>query len=290
MHARRRQDCTGWYRSNVSIEWTVLPRDATKTGCADKTFTTDTQLTVSVFCRADDGAVGHDRRGEISVDKTPPVVTGGQPARGADTNGWYNHAVGVEFAGSDLTSGVASCTATTYGGPDSAAAQRGRDCTDEGQPSAPFGYGLKYDETAPIVTAARTDRPPDHGAWFTAPVRLAVEATDATSGLAECPPVTYGGPDSASVSVIGTCRDEAGNAASRTFPLSFDATPPLLTKLSASGGDRRVMLRWNATRRRGCGRDPALARTRRRAHERRVPRCRRRIRRQPGRQRQPIRV
>ena len=97
------------------------------------------------------------------------------------------------------------------------------------------------------MTAARTDRPPDHGAWFTAPVRLAVDATDATSGLAECPTVTYGGPDSASVSVIGTCRDVAGNAASRTFALSFDATPPILTKLSASGGDRRVMLRWNAT-------------------------------------------
>ena len=97
------------------------------------------------------------------------------------------------------------------------------------------------------MTAARTDRPPDHGAWFTAPVRLAVDATDATSGLAECPTVTYGGPDSASVSVIGTCRDVAGNAASRTFALSFDATPPILTKLSASGGDRRVMLRWDAS-------------------------------------------
>ena len=121
-------------------------------------------------------------------------------------------------------------------------------CADNaGNVSAPFGYGLKYDETAPTVTAARTDRPPDHGAWFTAPVRLAVEATDATSGLAECPTVTYGGPDSASVSVIGTCRDRAGNAASRTFALSFDATPPLLTKLSASGGDRRVMLRWDAS-------------------------------------------
>ena len=56
-------------------------------------------------------------------------------------------------------------------------------CTDKaGNAQRPFRYGLKYDETAPTVTAARTDRPPDHGAWFTAPVRLAVDATDATSG------------------------------------------------------------------------------------------------------------
>jgi hypothetical protein len=239
-------DCSGWHRANVSIVWTVLPGDATKTGCEDKTYNTDTQLTVA-YCRAVHGGVGQTVEVDIKVDKTPPVVTGAKPARGADINGWYNHAVGVEFEGDDLTSGLASCTATTYGGPDSAAARVDGTCTDEaGNRSAPFGYGLNFDETAPIVTAARTDRPPDHGTWFTAPVRLAVEATDATSGLAECPTVTYGGPDSASVSLIGTCRDNAGNAASRTFALSFDATPPLLTKLSASGGDRRVMLRWNA--------------------------------------------
>ena len=138
---------------------------------------------------------------KIKVDKTAPVVTGGQPARDADANGWYNNAVRVKFSGSDLTSGVASCTAPTYGGPDGAPASVAGTCIDNaGNASAPFGYGLKYDETAPTVTAARPERPPDHGAWFTAPVRLAVEATDATSGLAECPTVAYGGPDSASVS------------------------------------------------------------------------------------------
>ena len=115
---------------------------------------------------------------KIKVDQTPPVVTGGQPARAADANGWYNHAVPVAFAGSDLTSGVDACTATTYGGPDSASASVPGTCIDRaGNVSAPLGYGLKYDETAPTVTAARTDRPPDHAGWFTAPVRLALEAT-----------------------------------------------------------------------------------------------------------------
>ena len=96
------------------------------------------------------------------------------------------------------------------------------------------------------MTAVRTDRPPDHAGWFTAPVRVALEATDATSSLAECPTVTYGGPDSAAVSVTGTCRDRAGNTSSHSLGLSFDATAPQLTSLSASGGDGRVMLRWRA--------------------------------------------
>ena len=273
------QDCTGWYRSNVSLEWTVLPSDAAKTGCANQTFTTDTPLT-SVSCLADDGSAAVGVTVRIKVDKTPPEVTGGQPGRAADINGWYNHAVGVEFLGNDLTSGVASCTATTYGGPDDASASVQGTCVDRaGNESAPRSYGpIKYDETAPIVTAARTDRPPDHGTWFTAPVRLAVEATDATSGLAECPAVTYGGPDSASVSVIGTCRDHAGNAASRTFALSFDATPPLSDEAGRGGrrSSRHPALECN--RRCRCGRDPAFPRDRRSAHERRVPRCGGRIR------------
>src|SRR5215218_2195049 len=37
------QDCSGWYRSNVTLDWTVLPTDASVvTGCQDKTFTADT--------------------------------------------------------------------------------------------------------------------------------------------------------------------------------------------------------------------------------------------------------
>ena len=155
------QNCTGWYQSNVSIEWTVLPRDATKTGCVNQTFTTDTTAHERVLPRRRRLSRPRSVEVEIRVDKTPPVVTGGQPARAADTNGWYNHAVAVKFQGNDLTSGLdpSSCTATTYGGPDDAAAKVIGSCTDKaGNESESFRYGLKYDATAPTVTAARTDR------------------------------------------------------------------------------------------------------------------------------------
>ena len=228
------QNCTGWYRSNVSIEWTVLPSDATKTGCANQTFTTDTPRT-SVFCLADDGSSATSVEVRISLDKTPPVVTGGQPARAADTNGWYNHAVAVAFSGSDLTSGVASCTATTYGGPDDDAANVQGTCIDNaGNTSAALGYGLKYDATAPAVTAARPDRQPNADGWFNRAVRFDVEGNDTTSGIAACAPVTYGGPDSATASITATCRDEAGNAASRSFALKYDATAPTVTAADPS--------------------------------------------------------
>ena len=223
------QNCSGWFRSDVAIEWTVIPSDAAKTGCQNQTFTTDTPST-DVFCRADDGSAAVTVEFKVRVDKTPPVVTGGQPARGADANGWYNHAVPVTFAGSDLTSGIEACTATTYGGPDSATANVQGTCIDRaGNVSAPLGYGLRYDEAAPAVTDARPERPANGNGWFNRAVRFDIEGSDTTSGIAGCTPVTYGGPDSAAASVTGTCQDLAGNSASRPFALKYDAAPPAVT-------------------------------------------------------------
>jgi hypothetical protein len=154
------EDCTGWYRSNVTITWTVLPSGSVVAGCRNRTLTTDTVESIE-YCSAKDGSTV-SREVPIKVDKTPPVVTGGHPARGADFGGWYNHPVAIAFSGSDLTSGIDSCTAPTYGGPDSGAAAIFGTCVDKaGNVSAPFGYGLSYDATAPpvvSVTAATGDR------------------------------------------------------------------------------------------------------------------------------------
>jgi hypothetical protein len=238
------EDCSGWYRSNVSIDWTVLPSGAARAGCQDKTFTTDTPGT-SEYCSANDGTATVTVELTIRVDKTPPVVTGGHPSRSADVNGWYNHAVAIAFSGSDQTSGIESCTATSYGGPDSAAASVTGICQDRaGNLSSPFGYGLRYDQTAPLLMGATPERPPNAGGWFNRPVRFDIQATDATSGIADCPSVTYGGPDSAAASVSAGCRDQAGNSASRSFALKYDATAPVLRDLKASGLNRGVALSW----------------------------------------------
>jgi hypothetical protein len=97
-------------------------------------------------------------------------------------------------------------------------------------------------------------------------VRFDIQASDATSGIADCPSVTYGGPDSASASFSAGCRDQAGNTASRLFSLKYDATPPVLSELKATGGNRTVTLSWRAgpdtewvevVRTPGLGDDPA---------------------------------
>jgi hypothetical protein len=237
-------DCSGWYRGDVRLHWTVLPSGAATAGCQDRWFTSDTKGTRE-FCRAEDGPASVTVEVTIHVDKTLPTVTGGFPDRGPDVNGWYRTPVGISFRGDDATSGIAGCTSTTYGGPDSRAASVVGTCTDKaGNPSAPFPYGLKYDATPPAVTGATSERPANPGGWFNRPVRFDIQALDETSGIADCPSVVYGGPDSATASFSAGCSDWAGNSSSRVFGLKYDATPPAGPEPKATPGDGSVALSW----------------------------------------------
>ena len=203
------------------------------------TYTADTPPGgTDAFCRAED-TNGQATTVELKIrrDATPPVVTGGAPARAADVDGWYNRAVGLTFAGSDLTSGIDSCTSTTYGGPDSATASVAGTCVDKaGNVSAPLGYGLKYDATAPSVVASEPERAANENGWFNQAVRFDIAGSDATSGIADCPPVTYSGPDSATAALMASCRDRAGNSAARSFALKYDGTDPTATGAQPARG------------------------------------------------------
>jgi hypothetical protein len=233
------QDCSGWYRSNVSIDWIVIPSDAAiVAGCRDKTLTTDTAGT-NEFCSADDGSATVTVQLRMKVDKTPPVVLGGQPGRGADFGGWYNHPVAVAFSGTDQTSGVDACTTLTYAGPDSGAGSLTGTCIDKAGNVGSLGYGLKYDATSPSVTGANPEHAPNAAGWFNRPVAFTLGGSDATSGIEGCTTLTYAGPETATGSFSGSCRDRAGNSAGRSFPIKYDATAPVTTGgQPARGPDR----------------------------------------------------
>jgi hypothetical protein len=242
------QDCSSWFRANVGLHWTVTPATAATIGCQDQLFSAETSGTV-VSCSADDGTGPATAQVTIKLDRTPPVVTGAQAARGADVNGWYNRPVSIDFSGTDGTSGLADCpSSVTYGGPDSATVSVALTCSDRaGNTSDPFPFALKYDETPPQLTGS-PERPPDHAGWFTHSVRFLLDVSDATSGLADCPAsVTYAGPDDEDASVTARCRDQAGNVSRRTFTLKYDATPPPIVRFQATPGDARVALRWQTS-------------------------------------------
>ena len=96
------------------------------------------------------------------------------------------------------------------------------------------------------MTGATPDRPPDVNGWYTRAVQFAFAGTDATSGVASCSVAPYGGPDSGSASVSGTCTDRAGNvSAPGTAGLQYDATPPALRGVAARAGDSQVTVTWS---------------------------------------------
>ena len=91
----------------------------------------------------------------LKYDATAPTVS---PAvdRPPDSKGWYRKPVTVSFAGTDLTSGIAACTAPTqYAGPDLPQAAVVGSCRDSAGNSAEAGQTFQYDATAPAL--ARTE-------------------------------------------------------------------------------------------------------------------------------------
>jgi hypothetical protein len=173
----------------------------------------------------------------VQYDATPPDVTAAFD-RPADQNGWYNHAVQVTLSATDTLSGLDGCTQPpVYTGPDDAAAQVAGSCRDKAGNATNGGGVLRYDATAPSVSAGRT-RPPDSGEWFNHPVSLALSASDPASGVASCTQAGYGGPDTAAVSIGGTCVDRAGNQSGpASVTVKYDATPPEISASLERGPD-----------------------------------------------------
>jgi hypothetical protein len=231
----RTADNAGWW--NHSVKWTFAGSDATSglASCDAPTYSGPDSATgdVAGACRdiAGNSTTGH---AAIKYDDTAPIITSITPARPADQAGWWNHSVKWTFAGSDATSGLASCDAPTYSGPDSASGDVAGACRDIAGNSATGHAPIKYDDTAPTLGAPLPSRQPDHGVWWNHPVTIAFTGSDAASGIAACDSVAYSGPDDAAAGVTGGCRDVAGNAATGNAPVKYDATAPAITSVTTS--------------------------------------------------------
>lgn len=237
-------DCTGWYRGDVTISWVYDMAGVTETeGCNVRTITADT-ADAPQTCTVKYGAAIYGFTAHVKRDATPPQVTGAALARPPDANGWFNRPVGLSVAAADATSGLASCDQPTYSGPDSGSVSLSAACRDVAGNVASTAVSLKYDATAPSVTAA-PDRPPDGNGWYRKPLTVSFAGADATSGIAACTePARYAGPDRADARLAGTCRDHAGNAAEAALVLDYDATAPRLTALEAKVQTGSARLAW----------------------------------------------
>jgi hypothetical protein len=230
--ADRAADSNGWYNHAVGV--TFSGQDATSgiASCTSTSYSGPDGATASVSgsCTDKAGNTSAPTTFTLQYDATAPANIAATFDRDTDSNGWYNHAVGIRFNGTDATSGIASCTDVSYSGPDSTSASVSGSCTDQaGNQSASTSVTLQYDATAPTNVVATPDRAPNGAGWYNAPVTFTITGDDATSGIATCAPVSYSGPDSAATTVSGACTDVAGNATTVSMTIAYDATAPVIT-------------------------------------------------------------
>jgi hypothetical protein len=148
------QGAGGWYVTNVTVNWVITPLPIVMSeGCDARTIATDT-VNTDLRCTAwwTDGFASSTVH--IHRDATPPSVTV-VPARSPDANGWYNSPLTVTFSGSDVTSGIASCTQAAYAGPDSPNTSVSGSCRDKAGNQTAASFALKYDATAPALGQLR---------------------------------------------------------------------------------------------------------------------------------------
>jgi hypothetical protein len=228
----RQSNSAGWYNAPLSVSFSATDATSGLEFCpaAQPYSGPDSTLAVVTATCLDKAGNGAAASLAVKYDETAPGTTG-VPSRPADANGWFNRPLAVRFQGSDLTSGIESCTAPkNYAGPDTTDVSMSGTCRDiAGNESGSVAFAFKYDGTAPTITEAISARPPDRGAWYNRPVAFAVRGEDVTAGLDSCPPVTYAGPDAEAASVRASCLDRAGNSAERSFPLAYDGTGPHTT-------------------------------------------------------------
>jgi hypothetical protein len=94
----------------------------------------------------------------VKYDSSGPSIDSITFDRQPDSNGWYNHPVQVVFHGSDGGSGIGSCTAATYAGPDTVNTTVNGTCRDNaGNSTSGTSPAFKYDSTPPTLTNVGTD-------------------------------------------------------------------------------------------------------------------------------------
>jgi hypothetical protein len=140
--------CQRWYTgASVSLQWTWSPLGTLISGCQNATFTAEAVVERSCTVEWPDTSI--TQKIWIGMDRTPPQLAGLEPGRPANPNGWFNRPVQLTFQGSDATSGVASCSSTTYGGPDGLGVPIAGSCSDVAGNVGSGTLPINYDATAP---------------------------------------------------------------------------------------------------------------------------------------------
>jgi hypothetical protein len=146
------QSCSQWHNQPVTViwDWDSLAAHPVGGNCGPQTFSQDSAaLPVSCKIQNYGDSSSTEETVVLHIDRTPPQVTVATPTRGPDAGGWWNHAVGYTFSGTDATSGIAACAPVTFDGPGT---QLTGSCTDKAGNVGSGTFTVPFDDTPPTLT------------------------------------------------------------------------------------------------------------------------------------------
>lgn len=257
MTPSRPADSGGWYRQPFTVA--VAGADATSgiASCSSPSYPGGDGAAVAVSGTCTDVAGNTSAPGSygFKYDATPPTIA---PSidRPPDNKGWYKKPVTVSFAGTDLASGIAACTAPTrYAGPDLSNAAVMGSCRDVAGNTAEAGHRFQYDATAPKLerTQVKFDKGVARLAWERAGdvVKVELVRTPGVNGAKSTIVYQGNGAAFADKTVKAGVRyryeisvaDQAGNVTTKALTAMQKSTS-LLSPAAGSTLRAPPLLRW----------------------------------------------
>jgi hypothetical protein len=229
----------GWYRGGpVNLNCAATDATSGVQGIAYNPRIATTNGATTLRCTGTDVA-GNARKYSqvVSIDATPPVVTGSVSGGTSGNPGWYLAGpVTMSCNATDTFSGLQGIaynpqTANGDGQPTLCCT-----ATDKAGNTTQATQLVRIDGTEPTVSDSLSGGIPGNGGWYRGgPVNLNCAATDATSGVQG---VTYN-PQTASAdgssTLACTVLDRAGNSAQTSQEVRIDSVSPAISS-SVSGG------------------------------------------------------
>jgi hypothetical protein len=155
----------------------------------------------------------------------PSCSSGG--TSGDCSTGWYTSPVQISWTWSPTSGAAAPGTCVPQAFADDTRTMAS--CSVSGPAGSGSGGQPINVEVSNPTASAFVSRSPDSNGWYNHPVAVSFAGT-AFSRIASCTtPTTYGGPDTLSTTVAGTCVDSAGKVAGASVPVHYDATPPTIS-------------------------------------------------------------
>lgn len=176
------------------------------------------------------------------VDTIAPVITFINNTPAANSNGWHNSDVTVNWSCSDSGSGVVSTGISQIVGGEGSNQSATGTCEDHaGNITSDTQSGINIDKTAPTASASAAPAPNGNG-WNNSNVTVSFSGSDGLSGVDSCSGPIVLSSEGASQSASGSCTDLAGNSASASATgINIDKTAPVVTVTGVANGASYIL-------------------------------------------------